>query len=158
MRVLFDTNILIRAAKPGKGPAKEALTTVLERGHVLLLSEFILEEIVRASRYPRLQQAFGFTEEQIETYTAELRRDAVIVDPQTLAVSEQIPVPDPDDEPVLKAAIAGNADLLCTLDNDIRHPDVTAFLATYGVRVQTDVQLLAVLRALHESEDLTSEE
>jgi len=44
MRVLFDTNILIRAAKPGKGPAKEALTTVLERGHVLLAVLRALDE------------------------------------------------------------------------------------------------------------------
>lgn len=148
MRVLFDTNVLLRAVKPGTGPAKEALATVVERGHVLLCTEFILDEIVRASAYPRLKSYFGFTDEQIQNYIAELRRDSIIVDPTSVTLSEQIPTHDPDDEPVIKAAIVGNADVLCTLDKDIRHADVASHLATHGVRVHTDVELLHVLRAL----------
>ena len=52
---------------------------------------------------------------------------------------------DPKDDPVLYTAVAGKADVLCTLDRHSGAPEVLAFFADRGIRVMTDVELLGEL-------------
>ena len=79
MRVLFDTTILIRAAKPGSGPAKEAVLRGISAPCTFVCSEFILDEVSRALRYPRLRSHLGLSDTEIQGYVDELRRDSVNV-------------------------------------------------------------------------------
>lgn len=151
MRILFDTNILVRAVKPGTGPAREALLTATSDKHVLISSEFILDEVRRAFSYPRLRSRLPLTDEQIASYVAELARDSVIVDPDQAQFSTPLPCRDPDDEPVIKAAIVGHADVLCTLDRDIRREAVSTWCMQFGIHVLTDIELLHVLRILDDN-------
>ena len=44
MRVLLETNILVRAAKPGSGPARELLSIAIRDRHVIVCSDFILAQ------------------------------------------------------------------------------------------------------------------
>jgi hypothetical protein len=55
---------------------------------------------------------------------------------------------DPDDDPIIAAAIAGQAEVLCTLDRHLHQPGVVAYLAAHGVRVLSDIELLQLLRSL----------
>jgi predicted nucleic acid-binding protein len=55
MRVVLDTNILVRAAKNATGPARELLRSFESEDHVLVLSSFILIELLRVLDYPRVR-------------------------------------------------------------------------------------------------------
>lgn len=54
---------------------------------------------------------------------------------------------DPKDDPILATAIVGQASVLCTLDRHFRQADVRAFCEAHSLRVLSDVELLAELRA-----------
>ena len=53
---------------------------------------------------------------------------------------------DPDDDPIIKTAINGMADVLCTLDRHLRNKGVRAYCAQHGIVVLTDVELLDQLQ------------
>ena len=70
-------------------------------------------------------------------------------------MSDMVPLPatlpqvvphDPKDNPIVITAVAGRADILCTLGRHFFHPDVTSFCAMHGVRVLRDTELLRELR------------
>jgi len=47
---------------------------------------------------------------------------------------------------VVLTALAGQADILCTLDGDFYDPDVLSFCSRYGIRVMTDTDLIRLIR------------
>lgn len=53
---------------------------------------------------------------------------------------------DPDDNAVIAAAIAGQAEVICTRDRHFHDPKVIDFCAQYGIRILDDVELLRELR------------
>jgi predicted nucleic acid-binding protein len=67
--------------------------------------------------------------------------------PVSLSSSATTLVPhDPKDDAVVLTAIAGQADVICTLDKHLKHPDVTSMCSQHGIRVMSDIELLAELR------------
>lgn len=68
MRVVLDTNILVRAnpkVSP-QGLARDLLLTNASGPHVLILSPAILVEVQRVLAYPHVQARWPLTEEAIE--------------------------------------------------------------------------------------------
>lgn len=55
-----------------------------------------------------------------------------------------VPIRDPEDAPVVAAALAGAADVIVTGDSDVL-ADARAWLADRGVSVATPVELLELL-------------
>ena len=109
MRVLADTNVLLAAL--GFGGICRAVVDVVIDSHELILSEHILEELGRNLR-EKLNHSAAQAGERVEL----LRGAARLVEPT--------PVPDdacrdPDDLPVLGAALAAEADVLVTGDKDL---------------------------------------
>jgi len=51
MRVVLDTNILIRANPKARGPAREVLQKIVSGEHVLVTSRFLLQEVARVLAY-----------------------------------------------------------------------------------------------------------
>jgi hypothetical protein len=49
---------------------------------------------------------------------------------------------DPNDDPVVYTALAGGADVLCTVDRHFYEPNVLSFCARYDIQVMTVVELL----------------
>ena len=145
MRVLFDTNILIRAAKPGTGPAKEAVLRGVSPPCTFVCSEFILAEVSRALRYPRLRSHLGLSDTQIQGYVDELRRISIVVPESPDIVT--IPCRDPDDKPIVRAAMGGRVDVLCTNDKDLLTDELSQFLASHNIAVLTDIHFLELLRS-----------
>lgn len=143
MRVVLDTNILARAAHNPTGPAGEALEFLGKPEHVLILSSFILDELDRVLRYPRLRQLHGLDETEIEKYVQSLADAALVVQITTAAGTVAA---DPDDDPIVATAEAGKADVLCTLDRHLHRPDVVDYCRHQAVDVLTDVELLQRLR------------
>ncbi len=141
MRVLLDANILVRANEKSDGPARKLLLDLIARRHILRTSAEILIELARVLRYPRVQALFGLSEEQIYEYVQFLKSVCVIV-PTNPGTRRNFPIRDPADSPVLGAAIAGEANLICTLDSDFYTAETTAFCTVSGITVVDDISLL----------------
>ncbi len=146
MRVVFDTNVLVRGAMSPGGPAGAALQAVLEqREHEFITSTWLLQEVEDVLQRPRLRQYHQFDDERIRTIILDFDRVAtrvVIGDPPPTPLVKR----DPNDDSVILTAIAGEADIICTRDADLLDADTRQFCGQRGIRLMTDIELLAELR------------
>lgn len=146
MRVVLDTNVLVRATKSGKGPARELLFCFQSPDHVLLLSAWMLEELRRVLAYPRVAAQHRLTPQESEEFVTGLSQVAEMV--QLPEISGEVAITtDPEDMPVLQTAIIGEAQVLCTLDRHFYSPTVLAYCGQHGLEVLRDGKLLSRLRA-----------
>ncbi len=66
MRVLLDTNVLVRATGKSSGPARAVFLRLLDPPHTIVAANFLLDELRRVLNYPRVQPIHGLTLEEIE--------------------------------------------------------------------------------------------
>ena len=145
MRIVLDTNILVRA-NPTVSPlglARELLLTTVSGPHTLILSAPILIEVRRVLNYPHVQARWPLTQEAIEQYLHFLEAAGILVE---APVSSPAVVSDPDDDPILQTAIVGRADVLCTRDEAFRHKAVDHVCRAHGIRILDDIALMQELR------------
>ena len=145
MRITPDTGILVRMNVRATGPARRLFELILGGPHELILSEFLLEETARVLRYPRMQNLYKLTAQDIAEHVGLLRGSAGLVSP---VVHKPVVLADPNDDPVVYTAVAGRADVLCTLDRDFYVAEVVSFCRELGIAVVNDVELLQRLSAL----------
>jgi putative PIN family toxin of toxin-antitoxin system len=81
MRVVLDTNILVRANIKAEGPAREILLKIISGNHVLITSPFLLREVGRALAYPRLQKLWRLSLQDIQEHVQFLVRVSELVHP-----------------------------------------------------------------------------
>jgi putative PIN family toxin of toxin-antitoxin system len=144
MRIVCDTNVLVRAAIHPSGLAGELLK-LIRASHLLVASLPLLAEVLQVLRRPKIQALHGLDEHGIRRFVTALYKAALIVQ-----VPHPIPrvVPhDPKDDAILLTAIGGKAERLATRDQHLFHPDVLKIGASYRVRIITDDALLEELRA-----------
>ena len=142
MRVVLDTNVLARATPGRSSPAKQTLDLLLASPHVLIASEFLLNELGRVLQYPRVRAIHGLDDQTVAAYVQALRDACLIVD----LPAANVPVTaDPNDDPIIATAIEGQADILCTWDRHLTAPAVRQHLAQLGIRVLRDTELLSEL-------------
>lgn len=109
MNVLLDTNVLI-AAFVARGACHELFEHVA-RHHVLVSSSYILGEFER-----KLVLKLGFTREEARAARS------LVFERATMAEDSSLPTPptvDPDDIPVLSAAVAARCDCVLTGDKEL---------------------------------------
>ncbi len=113
MRVVLDTNLLL-SALISSGSVPDQVYRAWEDGVFdLLTSEWQLEELRRASRYPKLRR-------YIKPHEAEVMVGGLRLGALVLAELPEVDVaPDPDDNPLLATALAGEADYLVSGDKSI---------------------------------------
>jgi putative PIN family toxin of toxin-antitoxin system len=146
MRIVLDTNILVRANAKAKGPARELLLRIVNSPeHVLLLSPFLLQALERVFDYDRVRAATKLTDLEVAEYLAYIRAREVseIIFP---GPAPRIVPSDADDDPVVHTAVVGRADILCTLNRDFYHASVLEYCRERGVLVGSDVAILDLLR------------
>jgi predicted nucleic acid-binding protein len=129
MRVTCDTNVLVRVTVRPDGPARAVFLELLSDPHRLVMSEPIVAELSRVLRYERVRRQARVTDDEINSFVSDLQELA-----ESVVLAELIP------------AIAGRADVICTRDRHLRHKLVRAYCETYGIRVLSEVELLAELR------------
>ena len=145
MRVVLDTNILVRANPKvsARGLARDLLLTIASGPHVLILSSAILVEVQRVLTYPRVQARWPLPGEAVEQYLVFLEAAGVLV--ELPDVSPAV-LSDPDDDPILQTAILGRADILCTRDEAFRDEVVEQVCTAHGIKILDDITLLQELR------------
>ena len=143
MRIVFDANVLARAHQLSHGPARRGLLFVAKGSDVLVLSQYLLQELRRVLTYPRLLRRSGLTPLDISEYLDYLARVSTLVHP--VSVPENL-LRDQADEPVLGTALAGNADVICTRDAHFFAEEVQQFCASRGIQILTDLDLIRLLR------------
>jgi len=109
VRVLVDSSVIVAAvARPGV--CTQFLDELVD-GHVWLVSDFILDEVAR-----KLREKFNIPQaviaETIDRFTKLGERVEAAVIPSGECR-------DPEDIPILGAAVGGDADLLVTVDKDL---------------------------------------
>ena len=96
----------------------------------------VAEELADVLRRPRLRR-YEIEQQDIEDVFR-------LLAPALPVADLDVPIRDPDDAPVVAAALAGAADVIVTGDTDLLSDDpLRAWLATRGIRVVTPVELLA---------------
>ena len=142
MRIVLDTNILVRANARARGPARELLQLIAgSPDHTLLLSPFLLRELERVFSYERVRVSSRLTDEEITEYLSYLRAKDVseIVFP---GPAPRVVPSDPDDDPIVHAAVIGRADALCTLNRHFYNLSVLEYCRERGVTIANDVDVL----------------
>ena len=110
MKVILDTSTLIAAQISRAGVCAELMEDIL-LNHELIISELILEEL-----QPKLRETFGFPDADVREVAEFLRAAATSVIPADLPPDS---CRDTVDIPVLGTAVAGQAELLVTVDRDL---------------------------------------
>jgi putative PIN family toxin of toxin-antitoxin system len=144
MRVMCDTNILVRTVISPHGPAAELVRTIA-CDHLLVTSLYVLSELYDVLRRPKIRKLHKLHDAKIRRVVSRFYTLATLV-PLPAPVPVTVPQ-DPKDNPIVMTAVAGQAEVLCTLDRHLHEPEVVRLCASQGMRVLRDAQLLAELRA-----------
>jgi putative PIN family toxin of toxin-antitoxin system len=110
MKVVFDTNILVSAARKSTAARRALDATALARWRIYA-SVAILDELERV-----LLTYLQLPKSAVASYRRALEIEMKQVD---LPPSRHVVVGDPDDTPVLRTAIAAGADYLVSNDNHL---------------------------------------
>jgi putative PIN family toxin of toxin-antitoxin system len=87
----------------------------MARQFTAIMSPQMITELRDAARYPRVRRRIPINDRELATFLDELERAAVVVDPSVHIEAAR----DPDDNRVLEAAVAGDADYIVTGDGDL---------------------------------------
>jgi len=135
LRVVLDTNVLVSGLLRSGSPADLLRQAWEDQRFGLVTSEWQLDELGRVTRYPRLKKHLNAHE--VGRLVGRMRRYAHVLDVlPSIAIS-----PDPDDDPLLATAIAGEADWLVTGDKG----DLLGLRKVKGVKIVTARTLTEVL-------------
>ena len=149
MRAVLDTNILARAAASPSGPAGELFERI-SAGHVLLVSSELLDELSEVLGHDWVRRVNQRSDLDIEEFVGSVEGGAVLV-PLPNPVPRVVPG-DPDDDLVVATAVAGRADVICTLDGHFNQPEVREYCRERMIEIVADAELLARLRKMEEEE------
>jgi putative PIN family toxin of toxin-antitoxin system len=108
MKVLFDTNVYVAEALLGDA-AERMLTATRKASWRIFTSSYVLAEIERV-----MVERLGYSRRFALLTRRRAQRRAILVEPSRSS-RHQVPG-DPDDSPILQAALAAGADYLVTND------------------------------------------
>lgn len=110
MRVVLDTGIYISFLINPYGAPSQAISLWLDRAFELVTSEWQLGELRRVSRYKHIQPII--TIHEAGTVINKLKRRATVIE----ALPDVDYSPDPDDNPIIATAIAGQVQYIVSGD------------------------------------------
>ena len=140
LRVVVDTNVWVSGLIIPDSPPGRVLRTIRDRRFELVASWHVAQELADVLRRPRLQR-YEIEQQDIEDVFR-------LLAPALPTADLDVPIRDPDDAPIVAAALAGAADVIVTGDTDfLSDAALRTWLEDRRVRVATPVELLALLDA-----------
>jgi hypothetical protein len=137
VRAVLDTNVLISGLVSEEGAPRRILDAWLEDRFTLVLSLYLIEEMVHVLSYPRIVKRLRLDEEELAPILAALLSRAEVV-PGRLRLPGV--TRDPKDDPVVACAREGRADYIVSGDQDL------LVLGEYeGIRIVTPRQFVEIL-------------
>lgn len=120
MRVVVDTNILVRSFIKPQGTVGPVLDKLRTSEYILLYSAELLEELVDVLGRPRLRTKYQIDDEGVDT----LLKLILLRGEEAAPVRRVAACRDPDDDKILEIAVAGGADVVVSGDEDllVLHP------------------------------------
>ncbi len=110
IRAVLDTNTIVSGAGWGGAPGA-VLDAALAGRFDIVTSPALLAELRRVLTYPKLQAVFSEADDIVDL----LALTSIVVEP-----TESVDlVRDPDDNRLIEAALAGDADVIVTGDDDL---------------------------------------
>ena len=146
VKIVLDTNIIVRAVASPSGLASELLRRTIREWNLLCTSNFMLAELDRVLRYLRFRKIHGLSDTEIEDFVRSIQQVALVIDVEA-AKSVRV-TRDRDDDPVIETALRTKANYLCSIDKDIGARDVVDHCKAFGVDVVSDTELITLLREL----------
>jgi putative PIN family toxin of toxin-antitoxin system len=115
MRVVVDTNVLVSALILPRASVGPVLLCLRQGDYTILYNQSLLEELVDVLNRPRIRHKYGLTEEDIQALLGLiLLRGEVVIPEQRITACR-----DPRDDKFLEVAVAGEADLIVSGDQDL---------------------------------------
>ncbi len=107
-KITVDTNVIISSLLKGDSIPARVMSYILDECQ-LCISQFILDELERVLKRPKVKSVIGWSGSRIQRYLAGLEETGMLVDnlPELRVVSE-----DPSDDNVLACAVAAQVDYL----------------------------------------------
>ncbi|MEJ2752691.1 MAG: putative toxin-antitoxin system toxin component, PIN family [Chloroflexota bacterium] len=139
MRLVLDTNIYVSNLISEKGNLAKIVRWWLEGEFDVLVSQPIIDEILRVSGYERIQKKYAQVREKRLEYAAMIAEQALWIEPQ-----EKLDViaADESDNRYVECAVAGGAQYIITGDEHLLE------LGEYeGIRVLTPAAFVALKEA-----------
>jgi predicted nucleic acid-binding protein len=90
-----------------------------------------------------MQAAYALSDAEMRQHIEYLRSFSELVAP---AEGPPVVLKDPNDDPVIYTAVAGAADVICTVDRHFYEPSVQEFCYRQGIQIVSDFDLLRTLR------------
>ena len=103
----------------------------------------MLYKLAKVLRYPRMLALHGLSEGRIFDYVEFLREATEIILTNPLLIT---PIRDVNDTVVIQTAIIGEADVICTRDQDFFEAPAELFLRKARIEVLDDIALMQRLR------------
>ena len=115
MRAVVDTNILVRAVIRPQGTVGPVLLRLRQGEYTLLYSRATLDELVDVLNRPRIRDKYSLSDGDIQTVVALILLRGESVGPaEPLAICR-----DPKDDKFLELAVAGEAGVIASGDDDL---------------------------------------
>ena len=120
LRVVVDTNILVRALIRPHGTVGPVLQRLRQGDYTLLYAPPLLEELVDVLNRPRIRHKYNLTTGDIQTVVS-----LILLRGESVTPAKHITAcRDPKDNKFLEVAVAGQADAIVSGDEDllVLHP------------------------------------
>ncbi len=114
---------------------------------MLVLSNWILDELRRVLGYPRVAAIHRLDEGEVDEFLNGLEQIADMLQLQEEDDPQRV-VSDAKDVPILQTAVLGRAEVLCTRDRHLYEPSALEYCHQYGIEVVDDIDLLTRLREM----------
>lgn len=137
LKVVLDSTILVSGFLTPGGVAAEVIQHAKDGVFLCYAIEEILEETQNTLLYPRIQQRFRYTAEEVQEFCRALR-EAIILITNRLQLTV---VRDPNDDMIIACAVAAQAAYVVTRDKDLLS------LTRYeGIGMITPEEFMGILR------------
>jgi len=114
-RAIVDINILIRAVIMPSGTVGPVITRLRDGDYTLVYSAPLIDEVLEKLTLPRIREKYHLNDQDIDDLLALIALRGELVTP-----TRKVKIcRDPQDDMFIEAALAGNAEVVVTGDEDL---------------------------------------